>query len=376
MAVTLKRVKRAVKSLLAEADSRGGGLRRKLRGEFRASSHGACERKVALTRWASEGRGAPSEEWRLESLFYVAMGNAVHETVQAFLGWKGITWGSWICRYCGHTKVNGKSPGLCCGHPMEYIEYSCVHPDKRVGVDGVYGHIDGIVPMPWGMHYIIIEYKTASLSVQKQRVSANQPYEYTIDQASVYGEFCNAGLVEVIHRGPPTANNHRGEILWRKPAKLPPGKCIGILVIYIPRDNPRMANWTMFFRRLRKGMLKDIETRILKAEKDIRKGRLPPGRCECRADAKDEFNKWCAWTETCFSTHTEEIGKGLYDRAKKMRKERKKGSVVPKKYDHAYKWDPDGPWCAVCGDVHEDVPSTPQSAPKGGRKSFIRRKGR
>lgn len=324
MGLSLRRVKRAVSELFKEADARGTGFREKHRAEFRASSGGICARDVAFTKWAKAAGIHPTGEWKLESLLYVAIGTAAHEVVQKYLGWKGIIYGSWECRYCGEVWLNQKSPGTCCGHLVDYIEYALVHPDKRIGINGEYGHCDGVIPLPWGHHFIIVEFKTAGLHIARAR-KKHGPTRSHEDQASVYGEMMNKGYVKVVKRGPPTADNHRGEIEWTEDAKLPPGRAVAILVIYIPRDSPKISKWIPLFRPIKKGVLRDVEKRVPKTMRQIRKGEVPPGRCQERSDARDEYGKWCPWTETCFSPDTDYLAERMYRKYRAAMKKNEPG---------------------------------------------------
>jgi len=252
------------------------------------------------------------------------MGTAAHATTQAFLGYKRVLWGSWECKHCGKRWLNQLGPGvICCGDLPDYIEYSVIHPDKRIGVDGEYGHLDGIIPMPWGMDYVVIDFKTASIRIAEDK-KKNGPAESHRMQTSVYGEFCNAGLARVRQRGLPTPDNFRGEILWEAEAVLPPGRCIGGTVIYIPRDSPRMKNWVVLTRPLLKGLKRDLERSVPKTRKKTRKGILPEPRCSCRQDARNEFWRWCPWTEVCFSPDPEAIAKVLYRRYREARRRGKR----------------------------------------------------
>jgi len=307
MSSGIARIRKVVSTAFLEMDERGKGWPMHHRAEFRASSGGICPRDIALTTWVSKSHSPPTEEWRLESLLYTNMGTAAHATVQAFLGYHGLLYGSWECKDCKKIWLNCLSPRVCCGQMPEYIEYSLVHPNPLIGIDGgEYGHCDGIIPTPWGYDYLALEIKSVSLGRQT-RVVKDGPFEEHLDQVSVYGEFFNCGYCAVRKRGKSTLKHHRGRILWDKPAVLPPGECAGVMMIYIPRDNPRIRNWTPFFRKIKRGGLARLEKTVPNTMRRISKGILPPGHCNVRADACDEYWRWCPWVEVCFSPSRDEI---------------------------------------------------------------------
>lgn len=300
----LSHMRQVLKELFGKIQDRGQGVPRLHRADFRASSgRGICPLDVALTTWAKKGDGAPEEDWKLASLFYVAIGTAVHSVVQNYLGYKRLLWGSWECPHCGKIWANQLGPGiLCCGEMPEYVEYSLVHPDKSIGE---YGHCDGIVPL--GIKdYVVIEFKTISLAGKEDR-SKYGPYDEHAEQASVYAEMFNKGYCSVIQRLPPAPGQRHGAVKWKKAAVLPPGKCVGILVVYIARDNPDPKNWVFLPRKITPGVLAHVEKVVPQARAAIKKGQTPEGTCKVRADALDEFGTWCPWVDTCFSRSRDKI---------------------------------------------------------------------
>jgi len=315
MGTDFKHIRKLVYTALLDTDRKGEGIRTKHRAEFRASSGGVCARNVALTEWAKYGKGVPKTERRIESMLYTAIGTAVHEAVQQWLGYKRLLWGSWECRVCGKTWTNRRSPGRHCGQLVHYIEYSLVHPNPAIGE---YGHADGILLVPMGLGYVVLELKTTSLRQAVIRAKEG-PFRSARRQAHLYAEFFERGWARVIHR------NAAGEVLFDKPARLPKGKCFGVFIIYIPRDRPTMKQWVPWFRRIKRGQIDTLEEIVPLTRKQIKRGVLPPPRCEQRSDARDEFWRWCPWTETCFSPNCEEIAEMLYQRYRRAKaKERKK----------------------------------------------------
>jgi len=314
MSTDFKHVRKLLFNAILDTDRRGEGVRRKHRAEFRASSGGVCPRNVALTEWAKYGKGVPRVEWRIESMIYTAVGTAVHEAVQQWLGLKGLLWGSWECRVCGKTWTNRRSPGWHCGQLVHYIEYSLVHPDPYIGE---YGHADGLLLVPMDLGYVVLELKTTSLRQAKIRQKEG-PFRSARRQAHTYAEFFELGWARVIHR------DVAGNVIFNKRARLPKGRCFGVLIIYIPRDRPTMKLWVPWFRRTKRGGVADLEALVPHTRRQIKRGELPPPRCEKRSDARDEFWRWCPWAETCFSPNCDEIAELLYKRYRKAKaKERK-----------------------------------------------------
>jgi len=312
---TRKRIREITEGFLDKAITKPE--RWKHRGSVRASSLPICWRDVVLTKW-SKATNQPREDWFLHNILYVEMGTAAHEVVQTYLGKRGMLYGSWECPDCGKTVINCHYPTddnrpCMCGADYLYLEYTAVHPNKKIGVRGEFGHIDGIMPLGPGEGYIVVEFKTTAVSLVS-KLKANGPYSYHIDQASAYYEFCEAGYVKVVKRSKSTAKNPRGRVLWTKRARLPEGGPQGILFIYIKRDNPRISQWVMFDRQPRRGVLKDIENNAPKVDEGSERGILPEGRCEKREDARDEWGTLCPWSHVCFGKDE----KTLYRDAKEL----------------------------------------------------------
>lgn len=293
--------------MLREVDEPGKGLMQDHRASVRASSLPICWRDYALTTWAKKGRGSvPREEWGLGNLLFVEIGTAVHRVAQAYLGRGKVLYGSWECVVCGKTWVNQVSPGNCCGKMPDYIEYTAVHPNKRIGYNGEFGHIDGILPLPHNLGYIVVEFKTTGIELAKG-IRKNGPYEKHQRQASAYFEFCEAGLLKVIKRSNPKPKYPRGKVIWTRDAKMPPGGPVGILYVYIIRDKPRMHHWIPLLRPPVRGELERLERDSVKAQRNVDRGKLPRGVCKIRSDARDEWGSWCPWVAVCFADNPDVV---------------------------------------------------------------------
>lgn len=300
-AVDLKYCKSVVMDALGEANAKGAGIYREHRASIRASSLPICYRDVVLTEWAHKARGRlPTREWSAGSLLFVGIGTAVHAIVQAYLGRARLVYGSWECAHCKRRWLNQVSPGECCGEMPEYVEYAIVHPNPEIGE---FGHVDSLFLLPHGLGYIVGEYKTTSEALAAS-LRKTGPYEKHMLQASSYFEFLEQGYAEVIKRGPSTPEEPRGRIEWRAPAVLPPGGPQGLCIVYIIRDKPRIQHWIPFFRQPVRGQLAELEDRVPKVKRYIRKGVLPTGACTTRADASDEFGTECPWATVCFGTES------------------------------------------------------------------------
>lgn len=321
------RVQALVKGLFDGIDDEG--LLRAHRADIRASSLPFCDMDVALTHWSKEGSGIqPKERWQIGNLLFVSIGTAVHEAMQAYFGYTGVLYGSWECRVCEKTWVNQMSPGKCCGQMTDYIEFSLVHTDPRFGRrgDGEFGHCDGIIPLPDGNGYLILEIKTTGESMVKV-VRSKGAFPKHRAQASVYYDMFKEGYARVIHRGRPTPEHPEGKTIFDVPGIMPPGGPQGILFIYVLRDKPRMKYWTMLVHKPLKDTLKNLEKQIPRILNDRTNpgDDLPSMKCKTKADATNEFGTTCPWRGICFSPSKESAVKDIRKTYLKHLKRLKKG---------------------------------------------------
>ena len=277
-----------------------------------------CWIDMALTRWVPKNK-RPKEPWTLSSQMFVDMGTALHASVQAFLGLQGTLWGSWECKLCGRVWWNCKSPGLCCGRPAAYIEYSLVHPDKRIGE---FGHKDGILIMPQHRGCGTLEVKTTGESLAGKRKKEGPPDQHH-RQASCYNQMARKGYMKAIRRAEPTKEYPKGEILEVRPAVLPAKMVNRIAYVYIRRNSPRPQYWIPIVKKAMKGVLQEIEADVPYFTKSIRAGkanRLPEFPCKEHSDTFDDYGNRCIWAPICLSP---QAGKQLKVYARRYRQRRK-----------------------------------------------------
>lgn len=316
----LRDLRKKVFGLFDELVNESQGIEVDHRAEVRASSLPICWRDIALTEWARRAGRMPTKKWHLGSELYTSIGTSAHESIQKFLGISGVLWGSWECHKCGKMYLNQKMPGTCCGEIPEYIEYSLVHPNPAIGE---FGHCDGLVILPFGLGYVVLEIKTTGESLASSRRVKGPADEHHM-QGSVYHDMFKKGFARVRKRGPKTPENRRGEVIFDADAEMPPGKLRkAILFIYVRRDRPKPKFWIPLLVKPLKGTLKDIERDAPRTRKAIEKGKVPPGRCRKFLDARNPYN-WkdiCPWAKpVCFAPDPKGEAEHLFELSKNPRK--------------------------------------------------------
>jgi hypothetical protein len=133
--------------------------------------------------------------------FYVGVGHAVHHVMQSYLSQSGKFLANYKCHECG--TVHKLSHTIeCCGFPTEYDEID-------LDINGIQGHIDAVFQDANG-DYWILDFKTTSLAASKDKAK-RPPSGYT-RQVRAYA------------------------YLLYKQHKI---KVKGLMLVFIPRDNPR-----------------------------------------------------------------------------------------------------------------------------------------
>lgn len=253
------------------------------------------------------------------------MGTAVHAAIQEYLGAAGILYGSWRCRRCDRKWFDQLGPGLCCEELPEYIEYSFVHPTSEQL--GEYGHTDGIVPLPAGAGYFIIEIKTTGGWAVKQLLRMKWIYPKHKSQGAVYHQAFAKGHARVRMRKEPNTKYPTGKLTDDREANLPPGGPQGVLFIYVHRDKPRPKNWMYLWlnpeKAQRKGdvLFEELEREAELLPRYVKDGIIPEGTCRVEEDATDEWRSVCPWAKLiCFSDHGDAMLKQFSDTARAHKK--------------------------------------------------------
>lgn len=154
--------------------------------------------------------------------YYVSVGHAVHDVMQKYLSQSGKFLADYHCREC-NKRYPLSHTYECCGFPTDYHEVS-------IDYKGVKGHIDGIVKIK--NDYYIVDYKTLSLQTREQK-SRKPPKNY-VRQITAYAY-----------------------LLWKQHNI----KVAGVMLVFIPRDNPRKpAIWEF---RLKDSDFSDIRKSIV-----------------------------------------------------------------------------------------------------------------
>lgn len=133
--------------------------------------------------------------------FYVGVGHAVHHVMQSYLSQSGQFLANYKCHECG--VVHKLSHTIeCCGFPTEYDEID-------LDLNGIQGHIDAVFRDKNG-DYWILDFKTTSLSNATEK--AKKPPENYMRQVRAYAY-----------------------LLYKQYGI----KVKGLMLVFIPRDNPK-----------------------------------------------------------------------------------------------------------------------------------------
>lgn len=146
--------------------------------------------------------------FRLMSLpmaYYTSVGTTVHTVMQRYMALSNKFLADWECKVCGK-KTTHTHENRCCGQLMEYEELT-VAVKFPEGV--VSGHIDGVYRATDG-HYYIIDYKTTSLSSMAEKLKKPPLAYYEQLRCYAYLLYKQFGI-----------------------------QVAGIMLVFIPRDNPR-----------------------------------------------------------------------------------------------------------------------------------------
>jgi hypothetical protein len=144
--------------------------------------------------------------------YYVSVGTAVHEVLQKYLASSGTFLANYTCLECGEIHFLSHVYE-CCGFPTKYDEVD-------INYKGVKGHIDGIFKDAQD-RYWIIDFKTTSLSASKLKTT--KPGVGYVRQVEAYS------------------------LLLYKQYKI---KVAGMMLVFIPRDNPRLpVIWEQLFTK-------------------------------------------------------------------------------------------------------------------------------
>lgn len=171
--------------------------------------------------------------------FYVGVGNAVHETMQTFLSQSGKFLADYSCKEC-KKKYPLSHKHECCGMATAYDEVTLdVGTTKYLRVQG---HIDAIFKDKTGKYWIL-DLKTSSLKAAEEKAK-NPPLGYK-RQVRAYAY-----------------------LLWKQYGI----KVAGVMLLFIPRDNPQDPTvWEMPIKEdmgsLRDELLQDkkLHRRTMKA---------------------------------------------------------------------------------------------------------------
>jgi hypothetical protein len=221
--------------------------------QFRSSRLPFCPREFVIHhRMPKDDRAFRGEGYQFN--FYVAIGSAVHEVVQRFLGISNFLYGSWTC--CGVTEHDREGSAVClvCGRPQKYEELA---PESDLGM-----HVDGVSVLYNG----VTEFKTTS---SKNLPTLKNPYDQHMQQASCY-----------LH----ALNEENG---WQLDK---------LIFVYFSRDNP--ADFRVFVRKPLDTIYQDTLVLYRSAKSDLVNGVLPPPVCEKPSDGKW---KGCPYSGICFS---------------------------------------------------------------------------
>jgi hypothetical protein len=169
---------------------------------LRCSQLPYCPAAVLLN-WGQRGMVQPMD---LMMAFYVHVGHAVHRVMQDYLSQSGNFLADYECKECGK-KYPLSHKIECCGFPTSYEEVTLKVGSKKKGYIG--GHIDGIFKDKYG-NYWILDFKTSSIAGAPAKVK-NAPEGYR-RQVRAYA------------------------YLLRKQYGI---KVVGLMLVYIPRDNPK-----------------------------------------------------------------------------------------------------------------------------------------
>jgi hypothetical protein len=150
-----------------------------------------CPVKWVLGKIAPKKRQIP---YRLRYRF--AVGTALHEMIQGYLGEMGILKGFWKCENNHVTKEISLKPEACavCGGSQSYVEIELSH-EIRPG-HNIVGSTDGV--MLWQGEDIGLEIKSLEPHVLS---SMNKPYPYPIVQLNIYMHLLKMKLFPNMKRG-------------------------------------------------------------------------------------------------------------------------------------------------------------------------------
>lgn len=139
--------------------------------------------------------------------FYTSVGTTVHTVMQSYLPMTGQFLADYECKHCGK-KYPLSHVYECCDMPTHYEEVE-IDIGTKGGRNGIQGHIDGIF-LDSLKRYWIIDFKTTTLAgAPKKEVDPGEGYRRQIRAYAV---------------------------LLKKQYGI---KVHGLMLVFIPRDNPR-----------------------------------------------------------------------------------------------------------------------------------------
>jgi hypothetical protein len=170
---------------------------------LRCSQLPYCPRSV-LANYGTRGLHQPVD---LSMAYYTSVGTTVHTVMQTYLPQLGNFLADYECKECGK-KYPLSHVHECCGMPTQYEEVT-IDIGTVNGRNGIQGHIDGIFRDSAG-HMWIVDFKTCTLygGPKKER----DPGEGYKRQIRAYA------------------------VLLKKQYRI---RVKGVMLIFIPRDNPR-----------------------------------------------------------------------------------------------------------------------------------------
>lgn len=170
---------------------------------LRCSQLPYCPRTV-LINYGLRGLHQPVD---LSMAYYTSVGTTVHTVMQSYLPMTGQFLADYECKECGK-KYPLSHVHECCDTPTHYEEVT-IDIGTKNGKNGIQGHIDGIFKDSKG-RYWIIDFKTTTLfgAPKKER----DPGEGYKRQIRAYA------------------------VLLKKQYGI---RVAGVMLVFIPRDNPR-----------------------------------------------------------------------------------------------------------------------------------------
>lgn len=219
-------------------------------------------------------------------------------TQNYYFGPMGLLWGSWKCNHCGHHVKDSlmPPPHLECRSEgarahLEAVEAEIAagrrprrggywtYQERRVRTDeGVVGHVDGILVMPWGER-VLLEVKTIAARWFKQLYAPDPKYVF---QISIY--------------------------LWTLGLE----RC---LLSYFSKDDEPQRPKTFWVQR-DEGVIDAVKTRIALFKRSWPEKRLCVGNC-VRED--ERAAERCPWRLECWRSDIEEVVEK--ERANRLREE-------------------------------------------------------